>query len=126
MRCPKCQGSMTTKHFGAQITLERCEHCFGIWFTAENLGDLDKLPMIDVLDEGDPKVGAVFNRITNINCPTCGTLMTNNSVPKQPHISVETCATCTGVFLDAGELHDAKLHTFGDWMKSIREILPGL
>ena len=117
---------MNSKHFGPQVTLERCEHCFGIWFTAENLGDLDKMPMIDVLDEGDPKVGAVYNRITNISCPKCGTPMTNNSVPKQPHISVETCATCTGVFLDAGELHDAKLHTFGDYIKSIREAFPSL
>ena len=116
---------MTTKHFGAQITLERCDQCFGIWCMAEILGDLDNLPMIDILDEGDPQLGVIYNRVTDIYCPQCDTLMTNNPVPGQPHISVETCQKCTGVFLDAGELRDAKQHTFGDWIKKIRQSLSG-
>ena len=125
MECPKCHGEMLTKHFGAQIALQRCSQCHGIWCNSADLGALEDIPMIDILDDGDHHVGALYNRIVDINCPNCATPMTNNRVPDQPHITVETCSTCTGVFLDAGELRDAKHHTLGDWIKRVKIALSG-
>ncbi len=123
MECPKCHAEMLIKNFGAHIALQRCSQCHGIWCHSTDLGALEDIPMIDILDDGDRKVGALYNRIVDIDCPNCGTAMANNTVPNQPHISVETCATCTGVFLDAGELRDAKHHTLGDWFRRFKHLL---
>lgn len=119
MECPKCHHEMNTKNFGAALSIQRCTRCHGIWCTSADLGALEDVPMLDVLDEGDAHLGELYNRIVEINCPTCQTPMTNQAVPNQEHISVETCSTCTGVFLDAGELRDASHYTFSDWFKRI-------
>jgi Zn-finger nucleic acid-binding protein len=35
----------------------------------------------------------------------------------QPHIWIENCAVCGGIFFDAGELTDLKEKTLSDWFK---------
>jgi len=118
--CPKCQQVFRKRRFGPEISLDVCSGCNGIWCPGDDLEHLLTLPMVDVLDVGDARVGAVYNRVTNIDCPGCGTRMKNTRVTDQPHIGIEVCPGCSSVFLDAGELTDIRHITFGDWVKSMR------
>jgi len=43
--------------------------------------------------------------------------MTPISVPDQPHIWLEQCPACEGVFFDAGEFTDLRYHTVADWAR---------
>lgn len=111
---------MELKNFGAHHSLYRCTHCHGIWCNAAQVSDLKHVPMIDVLDIGEPGRGAVYDQIKDIPCPQCGSTMESRPVPQQPHIDVEICKDCAGIFLDAGELKDAKHYTFGDWLRALK------
>ena len=120
MDCPKCGDPMELKHFGAHYAVNRCSNCRGIWCNAAQISDLESVPMLDVLDVGDAVRGAVYDQIKDIDCPECGARMERQSVPRQPHIDIEVCPGCAGVFLDAGELTDAKHFTVGDWLKALK------
>ncbi len=119
MDCPKCHSAMRLKRFGKDIAVHRCETCAGLWCPGYDLDALKRAPMIDVLDVGDAALGAIYDRVANIPCPACGTAMTAEQVVGQPHITIDSCKSCDGLFLDAGELKDLKHHTFGDWLKAI-------
>lgn len=115
MQCPKCQSVMEQVHtpYG---DLERCTSCKGLWLDMLEHEDLKEVA--DVVDIGDPAVGARFNTIDRIYCPVCP----NNKLirmvdPLQPHIWFESCPTCYGRFLDAGELKDLSERTFDDIVK---------
>ena len=120
MDCPKCGHAMDRQHFGASFRLQRCTHCMGIWCNAAQIGELGEVPMIDVLDTGAAAVGEAYDKIRDIECPECGKPMSRETIPHQPHIAVEVCAECPGIFLDAGELRDAKHYTVGDWVKALK------
>jgi Zn-finger nucleic acid-binding protein len=120
MKCPKCHHTMTVKNFGPSVAIQRWGKCHGIWCSLQNIEQLDRLPMLDVLDIGDAKRGQLYNEITEIDCPQCGKPMAQQLMPRQDHIRVELCEPCSGVFLDAGELRDAAHITFGEWLRSLR------
>jgi len=120
--CPKCSNDMESHHFGSEIEYHRCSGCHGIWFHADNVGEIESIPMLDVVDEGDPKMGAVYNRITDIVCPACAKPMRPIEVPRQKHIIIESCEQCSGIFLDAGELTDAKHYTLLEWLRDAADI----
>ena len=62
----------------------------------------------DRIDMGDPAMGGEMNTVRDINCPRCGGKLGKLSMVDQTHIKYEQCATCGGVFLDAGEFTDFK------------------
>ena len=112
MDCPKCNGTLETRHFGPDVVIRRCSDCHGLWCLAEEMGDLADVPMIDVLDVGDARRGELYNRAAP---------MEQMNYPRQPHIVVDVCSPCGGMFFDAGELRDARHYTFGDWLKAFRQ-----
>ena len=123
--CPKCSAAFERLNFGPHVSLERCTGCHGIWCLSLSPEDIDAIPMLDTLDIGDARRGAVYDRVTEVRCPLCKQPMATTRVPKQPHITVETCAGCAGVFLDAGELRDLKTYSVRDWFKAVRLLFDG-
>jgi uncharacterized protein len=118
MRCPKCPSEMEVVSYRG-IKVDRCTGCRGLWFQPDELAALrDDIWMADyILDKGDAKTGKVFNRITAIACPQCGTDMQQESDKEQPHIVYETCPQGHGSFFDAGEFTDLLKKTFWDRFK---------
>ncbi len=106
MLCPKCQSRMSKAAFQS-VEVDRCEGCGGLWFDILEHEDLKKLKGAErALDTGSPDLGREMNQIRRIDCPVCRTGMVSLHVPDQPHIVVEQCAVCHGVFMDAGEFRD--------------------
>ena len=72
-----------------------------------------------LVDIGNPKEGRKLNRMTEVACPEGHGVMLQKSDPEQPHIWLEHCPVCEGVYLDAGEFTDLKYLTVVDWVKKL-------
>jgi uncharacterized protein len=118
IQCPKCGHGMTEVTYGADVVIDRCTNCQGLWFdTGEELA-LKKKWMGDALDTGDPKEGRRWDNVEDIACPRCGKDMQKTSDPDQVHIWYERCPE-HGIFMDAGEFTDYKHETLADWFRSL-------
>jgi len=103
----------------ADVEVERCTDCQGIFFDEFAKESLEKMSGADSIDTGDPKVGREFNKVDRINCPRCGSLMIRMVDLKQHRIWFEHCTVCGGSFFDAGEFRDLKHHTILDFFKDL-------
>jgi Zn-finger nucleic acid-binding protein len=100
-----------------EITVDRCTSCGGLWFDwGENLKLRDR-PGAAVLDEGNPHVGMMLNQAPAANCPVCDVRLIPMVDQEQPHLWVECCPRCYGVFLDAGEFRDYQRRTPLDYLR---------
>ncbi len=119
MKCPKCDNVMQ-KVSVEDIEVDCCGNCEGIWF---DLREHDHLKDIrgseDRIDMGDPAKGDQMNAVRNIHCPRCTVQLVKLFMHDQTHIKYEQCATCGGVFLDAGEFTDFKQMTVAEKVKRV-------
>ena len=116
MKCPKCSAAMETVEF-EKIQVDRCSVCRGLYFDAREAQKLRALPGSEVIDVGDPDVGRVQNGNDRIRCPRDTTPMVRIVDAGQPHIHLETCPVCQGMFFDAGEFADWKSESLVDVVK---------
>ncbi|MFT5501921.1 MAG: PAT family beta-lactamase induction signal transducer AmpG [Woeseiaceae bacterium] len=118
MRCPKCRADMEQIDYeGTEI--DRCIICNGIWFDAGEIEVLKDKQAAAAIDTGDVKVGKRSNAMDGYQCPRCSGAMVKVVDPKQTHIWYETCSSCKGSYLDAGELTDLSSLTISDIFKGI-------
>jgi Zn-finger nucleic acid-binding protein len=101
------------------VTVDRCTGCRGIWFDMLEQEDLKKLRAAKKVDIGDPKLGKALNSKRDIECPKCHAPTVKMVVANHPEIQYEACATCYGVFFDAGEFT-------GFQEKSVLDVFRGL
>jgi Zn-finger nucleic acid-binding protein len=101
------------------VTVDRCTGCKGIWFDAQEQNKLKGAKGSETIDIGDVLAGRKMNEITDIKCPRCQKPMTQMTDVDQHHITFEACATCQGIFLDAGEFTDLKSYTLVDYLRGL-------
>lgn len=87
--CPGCKAHMLVER-SKGVEIDRCPACRGLWFDAEELGRSIRKPL--------PKPEATGP--SSRGCPRCGTAL---GLARMGRVEVDVCATCTGVYLDAGE-----------------------
>lgn len=107
LQCPKCYGILEAVVY-ADVEVDRCTKCKGIWFDAQEAHRLRKIQGSESIDTGDPKLGTQLNNIRNISCPKCSIGMTKMASLKRPYIRYEKCLTCYGLWFDSGEFKDYK------------------
>lgn len=106
MQCPKCDAQMKPATV-AGVQFDRCEACEGMWFDLREHEHLRaKDGVARRVDTGDAAKGRANNDIRDFDCPRCHTQMVKMVFVDQPHIRYESCNTCGGVYLDAGEFRD--------------------
>jgi Zn-finger nucleic acid-binding protein len=109
---------MVNVAFGG-IEVSRCTDCQGLFFDEFKKEELRKMKGADALDIGDVKTGREFNKVDQIQCPCCMSLMIRMVDLEQPHIWFEHCTVCGGSFFDAGEFKDLAHHTILDFFKDL-------
>jgi PAT family beta-lactamase induction signal transducer AmpG len=118
MRCPKCRADMEQIDYeGTEV--DRCTICSGIWFDAGELEVMRDKQAAAAIDTGDAEAGKYGNTIDRYQCPRCSGAMVRVVDPRQKHIWFETCSSCQGSFLDAGELLDLSSLTISDFFKGL-------
>lgn len=118
MRCPKCRADMEVIEFdGTEI--DRCTICNGIWFDAGEIDVMRSKEAAAAIDTGDAATGKQSNALDEYQCPRCSGAMVRVVDPEQRHIWYETCGSCHGSYLDAGELLDLSKVTIADFFKDL-------
>jgi len=118
MRCPKCRADMEQVEYeGTEI--DRCNICKGMWFDAGEIEALRDKKAAAAIDTGDASLGKQSNTMDDYRCPRCSGAMVRLVDARQPHIWFETCSSCNGSFLDAGELRDLSTVSISDFFKDL-------
>ena len=117
MQCPKCQHGMSEVTHD-NITIDRCSHCEGLWFDADEAFQLRDIGGGEKLDTGDPGEGWKWDSRADINCPRCGQEMEKAADPQQTHIWYERCQD-HGMFMDAGEFKDFNKENLMDYFRGL-------
>lgn len=95
--CPDCATKMREYHVGS-VEVDRCPKCLGMWFDWGELEQATGRSLEPELFEGHTERRCAFCRIT------LRTALLPGAIP------VETCTSCRGIFLDAGELTELGGH----------------
>ena len=122
MQCPKCQSPFEQVTY-ADITVDRCLECRGLWFDMLEKEDLVKIEGSEIIDIGDEQVGDQYSNVQDIDCPVCSVAMIPMVDKDQFHIKYESCPICYGTFFDAGEFRDLKEHTVLERFREMLRIL---
>jgi len=117
MSCPKCGAAMEVVEL-EKIKVDRCSACRGLFFDALKAHKLKAVPGSETIDIGTREPGRAQNGTDRIRCPRDTSPMIRIVDPKQPHIQLETCPVCQGMFFDAGEFSDWKKETLLDGVRS--------
>jgi Zn-finger nucleic acid-binding protein len=93
--CPDCDTRMQafwvpSKKAGAEVELDRCNDCGGVWFDS---GELAAASGRSVTGTGEE---------TDRQCPACDASLHEASLAGS--IAVETCPECAGTFLEARDM----------------------
>jgi Zn-finger nucleic acid-binding protein len=105
LHCPKCGSTMEKDRF-AEVEVDRCVNCGGLWFDFSEAEHLRHLRGAAELDTGRAQLGSQYDRVDRIDCPRCRTRMIVMTDLDQPHLHFESCIRCFGTFFDAGEFRD--------------------
>lgn len=102
MQCPKCDGEMRRVHDG-DVNIDRCNQCGGLYFDQLTRARLPALEDKVAMDTGDEALGAEYNEMVYVECPTCDAIMDQRLLEDPVRIRFEICTSCHATFLDAGE-----------------------
>ncbi len=118
MRCPKCRADMEQIEYeGTEV--DRCTICNGIWFDAGEIDVMRDKQAAATIDIGDLTIGKQSNTMDRYQCPRCSGAMVRVVDQRQRHIWYETCSSCKGSYLDAGELLDLSKVTISGFFKGL-------
>lgn len=120
--CPKDASPMTREAIG-RVAIDRCARCGGIWLDRGELGTLrDESSIAEVVEADAGSMGAASAKHAlspALRCPRDGSPLRTIPDPTQPHVHYEYCASCGGMFLDAGELADLSEHTLRERLRAL-------
>ncbi|MEH6587356.1 MAG: zf-TFIIB domain-containing protein [Halioglobus sp.] len=124
MKCPKCGCAMEAIKYNADIEVQRCIGCVGLYSDLASLGLMRDDTLVDkILDTGSKSVGARHNDMQDTQCPRCCTIMERLEDSEKARVILDVCHSCDGVFLDAGELTDLKHISLMDRVRKLLAIL---
>ena len=108
MNCPNCKIEMqkvkTESHYGAEIDLDQCPECGGLWFDSDEVISVKfgNARNFDKVDTG--KLVNLSPQKKELFCPKDHTKLEIFRDPNFPaSLKVESCPTCGGFWFNRGE-----------------------
>jgi len=99
--CPACETPLSTATL-AGVTVDGCDGCGGVWLDAGEIQKLGSWPAaLDAV--GRRFKGGVLLSLGKIACPACKGPLQPYEFRSLPGIELDRCASCGGLWLDAGE-----------------------
>ena len=102
MKCPKCQSETLVGHKIEDVGVDRCSSCEGIWFDAQELGEL---LAEDAKQVASLRRGSVREELAGKkgNCPRDGGELLRVYSAIEKTVIIDACPDCRGIWLDGGE-----------------------
>ena len=113
LKCPQDQSVLTKRPYEADIQVDVCGQCDGVWLDKGELERIQETVENDYREELEkiPKSTVQAYRIARdqqgheaLACPSCGSQMSEREHGYCSQINIDVCAECQGIWLDAGEL----------------------
>ena len=105
MLCPQCDNTELETQAVAQIEIDRCPTCHGLWLDANELEKLVAKPPKTLLKEDRAAPAAAKDDARRLMCPRCrGTPLIKLNSLLRPGTIIDSCTVCHGAWLEAGEL----------------------
>lgn len=99
--CPRADGDLVRQRVrGRDTELDRCSRCHGVWFDDGQIAEIIGARAVDPLP-----IPPGAARMESIRCPRCSEALRRFSYPGTATV-IDSCASCAGVWLDAGELEE--------------------
>ena len=115
--CPKCNSPMEKVKF-ANIEIDRCTACKGLWFDMLEREHLDAVKGSESIDIGHAHQED-RDKVVRIKCPVDHEPMIRMVDVAHPHIWYESCPICYGLYYDAGEFREHKEHSVFGFFKDL-------
>ncbi len=115
LSCPRCKEDLivkTIRHPKADVEVDACPSCQGIWFDYGELQQLETL-VTPVFYERR-KIPPIYEQLTPLFCPYCDThpMMEKHEHPRDAKVIFDLCEHCLGIWLDGGELEAIQQESF--------------
>ena len=112
MECPRDHGPLTKTNYEADIEVDSCPDCGGIWLDKGELEAIEETLENDYIEElekfpnyvGNAYAMALQKKAAEITCPNCQTTMERKEYAYTSQIMIDKCPKCHGIWLDKGEL----------------------
>jgi Zn-finger nucleic acid-binding protein len=119
MNCPRCKSVLTTRTYEAEVKVDECPDCHGVWLDASDLKQIEDTVENDYSEQlktPDNTVGRSFEMarqqsLPDIDCPKCGRRMVKKERHHASGVLVDQCPGCAGFWLDRGELESLEVFT---------------
>jgi len=108
MKCPRCECEMEIQNKDGienSIEIDVCSKCGGTWLDASELKHLDDNFFVN-LEEISYKDVEPTDTDSEVHCPRCdgSPVLRKVTPPEFPDVVIDTCPTCSGFWLDKGEM----------------------
>jgi Zn-finger nucleic acid-binding protein len=117
MNCPRCSVPLATKTYEADVAVDACPKCGGLWLER---GELTRIAEVverdysDKLVEPDYTADESFELARqksrpDIRCPKCGDETSKSECRWGSLVLMDVCASCGGMWLDRGEVQTLEI-----------------
>jgi Zn-finger nucleic acid-binding protein len=102
MKCPKCKTESLKEFLVDEVAVDRCSTCDGVWFDADELGQLlaDDARQVALLRRGGASL--VADGIKG-RCPRDNAELMRVYSAINRAVTIDACPDCRGIWLDGGE-----------------------
>ena len=112
MKCPADGNELTKQTYEADIEIEKCSQCGGMWLDdneLERIQDATERNYADEIKNLPNLVDQAYSMALAgskpaVNCPGCSAEMERTEHGGCSQIMIDNCPKCGGVWLDEGEL----------------------
>jgi Zn-finger nucleic acid-binding protein len=111
MKCPRDGSPLNTEKYEAQIEVDACPTCHGVWLDKGELEQIQETTERDYEKElhvPADRVSASIaeSRRDSVDCPKCGTRLATREYAYCSSVFVDACPEGCGMWLDEGELQE--------------------
>jgi hypothetical protein len=132
MRCPKDGSELLERRYEADIFVDLCPSCGGIWLDESKLEAVEYARQRDYSEELDQPPDLGYNAFelarsradAPLYCPTCSLEMERREYARCSQVLIDVCPHCGGIWLDKGELAAIEIF-FEREEKEAREVHQG-
>jgi Zn-finger nucleic acid-binding protein len=112
MKCPVDQTQLTKRNYEAEVEIDECPTCQGVWLDSGELEVIQKTVEHDyseALKDIPNTVVASYQQARGeadrkLKCPNCTGIMHEKEHGYCSQIMVDVCLECSGIWLDRGEI----------------------
>ncbi len=132
MKCPNDGTPLNQYTYEADIQVDQCPSCRGMWLDADELERIEESSVNDYQEEirqlpnlvEQAYAMALARTKPTVRCPQCGAEMERLEHAACSQVLIDACPKCRGVWLDEGEIQ--ALEVFFERTKSeTREVRVG-